>query len=241
VTNAVVARALSFLVACVWLGAAVAADASPVAAARPAGQVRGTISYGRHIPAIGAVVILRPAAGSTPVYAATTGASGAFGFDGVPDGTYRAEVRRDGYTTQQKSGIVVRAPFRAVVELTLAPGTPATSPPSASAEGDAALAGRVRIAGGAPIAEVRARIVRPDAADDPRTALTDASGGFVFPGLKAGLWRLEISGAGLLPLRTEIDLSGEVVLEAALAQQPANYQPPAQDLIVPEDVIPPKR
>jgi hypothetical protein len=48
-----------------------------------------------------------------------------------------------------------------------------------------------------------------------------------------------VSGAGLLPLRAELDLSGDVSLEAQLATQPANYKPLPQDLIVPEDVLPP--
>ena len=238
--DAAIRRALSFALFFVPLGIAVAADASPAATARPGGQVRGSISYGRRAPAVGAVVIFRPEKAATPLYAATTGATGTFGFDAVPDGTYRAEVRRDGYATQEKTGIVVRAPFRAVVELTLAPGS---APPRSgeSAEGSASIRGRVRVAGGAPMAEIRVRLVRPDAADDPRTSLTDAGGGFDFPGMKAGRWRLELSGAGLLPLRADVELAGEVALEASLAQQPANYQPPAQDLIVPEDVIPPKR
>lgn len=233
---AVIGRSLSLLALLICLGAPAADAAVP---ARPGGQVRGTISYGRRVPAVGAVVLLRPEQAQSPVYAATTGAAGTFAFDAVQDGTYRAEVRRDGYVPQEKTGIVVRAPFRAVVELVLAPGKPAPAPP-AEADGSASLSGSVRIAGGAPTAEVRARLVRADAADDPRSALTDGSGAFAFTGLKAGRWRLELAGAGLLPLRAEIDLAGDVVLEAALASQPANYQPPAQDLIVPEEVIPPK-
>ncbi|HEX4822890.1 MAG TPA: carboxypeptidase-like regulatory domain-containing protein [Candidatus Polarisedimenticolaceae bacterium] len=241
-----VPRTLSILFIWSWLVAGGAADAvapatpaTPTTPAHPAGQIRGAISYGRHFPSVGAVVLMRPEKASSPLYAATTGATGAFGFDGVPDGTYRAEVRREGYVTQVKTGIIVRAPFRAVVEVVLAPGAASIAPADA-ADGDAGLAGHVRISGGAPIAEVHARLVRPDAEDDPKLALTDASGGFVFPGLKAGRWRIELQGAGLLPLRADLDLSGDVVLEAALAQQPANYQPPAEDLIVPEEAVPPK-
>jgi hypothetical protein len=214
------------------------APAAPVAA-RSGGQIRGAISYGRHQPAVGVVVIVGAEGPGARIYAATTGESGTFAFDGVPDGTYRAEARREGYLTVVKTGIVVRAPFRAVVELLLARGEAPPDPPK-SLEGEAALTGVVRVAGGAPLAEARARIVRPDALDDPRTALTDAAGGFAFAGLKAGRWRLELIGAGLLPLRADLDLAGSVVLDAALARQPANYQPLPQDLIVPEDVIPPK-
>jgi hypothetical protein len=215
------------------------AATAPSTPARGTGQIRGTISYGRHAPAVGVVVTLAPEDGGSRVYVATTGETGTFGFDGVPDGTYRGSVRREGYVPVVKSGVVVRAPFRAVVELTLVRGATPPEPPK-DLEGDASLTGSVRIAGGAPLAEARVRLVRPDAKDDPRSALTDPSGGFSFAGLKAGRWRLELIGAGLLPLRTDLDLTGAVVLDAALARQPANYQPLPQDLIVPEDVIPPK-
>jgi hypothetical protein len=217
------------------------APVAPVAPASSSGQLRGTISYGRRAPAVGAVVIVRPESAPSPVRIATTGTSGTFGFDGLPDGVYRAEVRRDGYAPVVKSGIQVRTPFRAVVELLLVRGeTPpgaAQAPPAA--EGNASIAGTVRIAGGAPVAEVRVRLMRRDGVDDARMVTTDGVGAFSVPQIAAGRWRLDVQGAGLLPLRAELDLAGDVALEAQLATQPANYKPLPQDLIVPEDVIPP--
>lgn len=238
-----VGGAALFASAAVWgdpapVPAPVPAGGAAPAASRPAGQVRGTIFYGRRTPAVGVVVVVRPEGTPSPVYAASTGVSGTFAFDGLRDGTYTAEVHREGYRSVVKPGIAVRAPFRAVVEVVLTRGEVLREAPK-PLEGAAALSGRVRVAGGAPLAEARVRLARPDAADDPRSALTDASGSFSFPGLKAGRWRVEVQGAGLLPLRTELDLAGDVALDAALARQPANYQPLPQDLIVPEDVIPP--
>jgi len=226
------------------LGVLVAAAAPPDAPTAPtpsSGQMRGTISYGRRAPAVGAIVIVRPESAPSPVRLATTGTSGTFGFDGLPDGVYRAEVLRDGFAPVIKSGIRVRTPFRAVVEVLLVRGE---TPPSAaraagSVEGSASLRGTIRVAGGAPVAEVRVRLTRRDAADDARMILTDASGAFALPQLPAGRWRLDLQGAGLLPLRADLDLAGDVALEAQLAAQPANYRPLPQDLIVPEDVIPP--
>src|SRR5262245_6882191 len=133
--------------------AAGATAAPPPAAAASSGQIRGTISYGRHTPAVGAVVIVRPDNAPSPVRIATTGSSGTFGFDRLPDGVYRAEVRRDGYAPVVKSGIQVRAPFRAVVELLLVKDDAPPAPQAAApAGGDASLAGTIRSAGGAPIA-----------------------------------------------------------------------------------------
>jgi len=220
-----------------FLGAA-DPPAPQVSHAPPAGQVRGTISYGRRAPAVGAVVVVRPENAPSPVRIATTGTSGAFAFDGLTDGSYRAEVRRDGYVPVVKSGISVRAPFRAVVEVLLVQGeTPREE--ATAATGSASLAGTIRVAGGAPLAEARVRLTRADGADDSRMMLTDAAGAFASPGLKAGRWRLDAQGAGLLPLRVDLDLAGDVVIDAQLAAQPANYRPLPQDLIVPEDVIPP--
>ncbi len=210
--------------------------AAPPAA--PTAQVRGTILYGRRAPAVGAIVIVRPESAPSPVRMATAGTNGSFAFDGLADGTYRAEVRRDGYAPVIKTGILVRAPFRAVVEVLLARG--ATPPEEAApVEGSASLKGTIRVAGGAPLAEARVRLARADGADDSRTFLTDAAGAFASPPLKAGRWRFDVQGAGLLPLRADLDLMGDVAIEAQIAAQPANYRPQAVDLIVPEDVIPP--
>jgi hypothetical protein len=206
--------------------------------APPAGQVRGTISYGRHAPAVGAIVVVRPEDAPSPVRVATTGTKGTFAFDGLRDGAYRAEVRRDGYVPVVKFGINVRAPFRAVVEVLLVRGE-APHEEAKAIEGSASLSGTIRVAGGAPLAEARVRLTRADGADDSRMVLTDAAGAFASPELKAGRWRLDAQGAGLLPLRVDLDLAGDVVIDAELAAQPANYRPLPQDLIVPEDVIPP--
>jgi hypothetical protein len=187
---------------------------------------------------VGAIVIVRPESAPSTVRIATTGTSGTFAFDGIPDGTYRAEVRRDGYVPIVKSGVKVRAPFRAVVEVVLLPGEgPPEEAPVLS--GSAALQGIVRVAGGAPLAEARVRLTRPDGADDAHTILTDPAGAFSASTLKSGRWRIDVQGAGLLPVRADLDLAGDVAVDVQLAAQPANYRPLPQDLIVPEDVIPP--
>ncbi len=209
-----------------------------LAAAEPSGQLRGKVSYGRRDPAVGAIVIAHPEGAASPVHLATTGTSGKFAFDGLANGTYRVEVRRDGSVPIVKSGIKVRAPFRAVVEVVLVPGE-APRGEAASTDGSASFAGIVRVAGGAPLAEARVRLTRDDGADDSRTVLTDASGAFSISQIKAGRWRVEVQGAGLLPVRAELELSGDVAFDVQLAAQPANYRPLPQDLIVPEDVIPP--
>lgn len=209
--------------------------ASPGAAS---GQLRGTITYARKDPAVGAVVIVRPENAASPLRVATTGPSGTFAFDGMADGVYRAEVRHEGYVSVVKTGVQVRAPFRAVIEILLMRGdTPRE--PTVELPGTASLSGKIRMSRGTALAEARVRLMRPDGADETRALLSDGSGAFVIPKLKAGRWRLEVQGAGLLPLRADLELVGEMALEAQLAPQPSSYRPPAQDLIVPEEAIPP--
>jgi hypothetical protein len=214
------------------------ATSSPAPSAAGSGQIRGTVSYGRRSPAVGAIVMARPESAPSPVHLATTGTSGTFAFDGLTDGTYRVEVRRDGSAPIIKSGVKVRAPFRAVVEVVLEPGE-APRGEAAAVDGSASFSGIVRVAGGAPLAEARVRLTRDDGADESKTVLTDAAGAFTIAQLKAGRWRVEVQGAGLLPVRAQLDLSGDVAFDVQLAAQPANYRPLPQDLIVPEDVIPP--
>lgn len=213
-------------------------QSSPAPSPAASGQVRGSVSYGRHQPAVGAIVVVVPEGGGSPIRLATTGTNGTFAFNGLADGIYRADVEREGYSPVTKTGIQVRAPFRAVVEVLLVKGAPAREAAKA-VDGSASLGGIIRVAGGAPLAEARVRLTRSDGADDSKTILTNGSGAFYVPRMKAGRWHLDVQGAGLLPMRADLDVVGDVAIDAQLAAQPANYHPLPQDLIVPEEVIPP--
>lgn len=230
-------RPLAFLLLAATIAAPIPAGAAST------GQMRGTVSYGRHEPAPGAVVFVRPEGTPGPLWMATTGQDGTFAFDAVPGGSYDVVASREGYVTVDVPGIVVRPPYRAIVEMTLEPangaGTTDGTPAQPAPTGTASLHGTVRLSGGSPVDEARVLLVRPDGGADPQVALTAADGAFAFEGIPAGRWRLEILGAGLLPLRTTVDLSGTVSAEAWLAPQPANYKPLPQDLLVPEEAIPP--
>ena len=220
---------------------AVADPAPPAPAPEPhelSGQVRGTVSYGRHQPAAGAIVIVRAEGALSPIRAATTGDNGSFAFNGVADGTYRATIAREGYLPVVKTGLRVRAPFRAVIEVVLQPGA-APNEVSPVSAGTASVTGTVRTAGGSPAAEARVRLARPDGAAEARVASGGDTGGFAITDLPAGRWRLDVRGAGLLPLRADLDLAGDVSIDVQLAAQPATYKPLPQDLLVPEQAIPP--
>ncbi len=237
-----IAAALSLLLA--MSPASRAADEAPPPPAREGGTSRleGTARIGRRTPAVGATVSVRPEGGATPIRLTTTDEKGRFRFDGLSDGAYRADFRRDGLAPVVKSGIEVRFPFRTVIEITMqAGGAPAGggAPAPPAGVGSHTLRGVVSILGAGPAPEARVRLLRTDGSHDPRFALTGPDGSFAIDGLPGGPWRIEILGAGYLPIRTDLEIAGDVAVEARLVGQPADYLPPPLDLLPQERPVPP--
>jgi hypothetical protein len=222
----------------------------PAAAADARGQIQGAALVRRNVPVVGAVVTVRRSDDVSDLRLTTTDVRGAFRFDGLPDGRYRCEVAHDGYATVVKEDVDLRAPFRAVVEVTMAPAAAGVAPPPAPAivsadviapdAGAAALRGAVRDAQGKGTGEVRLRLTREDGSDDPREQVTAGDGSFAFAGLRPGRWRLEVQGAGLLPVRTTVALAGTTSLAVSLVPQPAGHLPSVDDLMPREEPVPPR-
>jgi hypothetical protein len=82
-------------------------------------------------------------------------------------------------------------------------------------------------------------LTRTDGSVDPRDAVSDEDGEFAVTNLLPGKWKLEVLGAGYLPIRVPVSLSGEGELRAVLIPQPASYEPQPLDLMPPELPIPP--
>jgi len=171
-----------------------------------------------------------------------TDEKGSYFFETLPEGRYDVTITKGGLAPVTKDGVELRFPFRAVVEVVMEPGATPAGPAAAEApaSGDAtSLEGTVRARAGQPLDEVRIRLIRADGSVDPRDGMTGAEGTFTMPGLQAGDWRLEVLGAGFLPIRVPVTLSGEATLTALLVEQPASYEPPPLDLMPPEMPIPP--
>jgi hypothetical protein len=213
----------------------------------PRGQIQGSASVRRNVPVVGAVVNLRRVDSTSELRLTTTDAKGAFRFDGLADGRYRCEVASDGFATVVKDNVDLRAPFRAVVEVTMARVTPgaALQPDAPGTAGvldraaPVALRGIVRDDRGRGTGEVRVRLVREDGSEDPREKVTTLGGEFSFDALKPGRWHVEILGAGLLPLRTTIALEEQTTLSASLVPQPADHVLAIEDLMPREEPVPP--
>ena len=178
------------------------------------------------------------------VYLTSSGEGGTFLIDGLPDGEYRVRVARAGLSPVTKDRVSVRFPFRAVVEVTMQPGTGETAPAdpaSRTVTGERiAVQGQIREQDGAPMPEVRVRLVRIDGRMDPRSLRTGSDGRFAFPDLPAGEWRLGIQGVGFLPIRQPIDLSSDTELSVTMVRQPAQYEPSPLELMPPERPVPPE-
>jgi hypothetical protein len=212
----------------------------PAPAESKTARLEGTASLDRHRRVVGATVLA--GAGSSPYWLTSTDDKGFFVLDRLPEGTYRVELRRDGLAPVAKEGVKVRFPFRAVVEVTLAPSTDRKV--SAGREGGGAakrirVAGTVRARGGEPLGEVRIRLVRGDGTEDPRSILSSRDGTFDLEGVPAGAWRVEVLGPGYLPVRMGVELGDDARIETVLVAQPANYVAPAVDLLPQEEPIPP--
>lgn len=202
-------------------------------------RLEGTVSLDRHRRAVGTSVVASTGADRTLLWLTTTDGKGFFVLDRLPEGAYRVEVRRDGYAPVVKDRVELRFPFRAVVEVTLAAESGrrvAAAPPQGNR---IRLSGKATVRGASPLPEARVRLVRPGGGDDPRSVLTRGDGTFALADVPAGKWRIEVHGAGYLPVRADLDLASDASIEAVLVPQPAIYVAPALDLLPQEEPIPP--
>jgi hypothetical protein len=210
-------------------------------------QLQGTVILRRNVPVVGANVLVRAEGTGSSFDLTATDAKGAFKVDSLPDGTYTVEVLRPGLKPITKQNVAIRAPFRAVVEVMMEPESgAAASTETRSADGaEPSSSGLIQVRGlvttrdSGPKGEIRVRLVRPDGSEDPRAALTQPDGTFALEGLPAGPWRIEVLGAGYLPIRAKLYLGADSRVTATLVQQPANYKPAPEDLMPPEEPIPP--
>jgi len=233
------------LVAAVAAGPALAQDTPAASASERVSRLGGRAYLGRNAPVVGATVLVQPEDRPGEAYLTSTDEDGVFRVDGLSDGSYRVRVEREGLGPQVKTGISLKFPFRAVVELDMDPlalGSAEKSalvPEATAADGSLSLTGRVIEAGAGPVGEVQLRFVRLDGREDPRALRSRPDGSFELDGAGAGVWRVEVSGVGYLSQRMALDLQGASFLKVILVRQPAGYDPTPLELMPPEQPIPP--
>lgn len=205
-------------------------------------RIQGSALLERNRPVAGATVVVGSEGNGRRYVFTSTDSRGAFRVDGLPEGTYQVGFFRDGLLPILKPGIVLKPPFRGVVEVVMKPGS-AVLPSAGSSAPEGGAPARVRGTAseleGAALSDVKIRFVRVDGSADPRETVTDGSGTFAVDELPPGRWEVESLGLAFLPLRAEIALEGESVLRLQLVRQPAGYRPLPLDLIPREEPIPP--
>jgi hypothetical protein len=232
-------------------GAAVeapAVSAWDVPAAAPVqrtSRLGGRAYLQRRTPVVGATVLVHRQDRPDELFLTSTDDRGIFRIDGLPDGSYRVRVEREGLGAQVKDDVTLKFPFRAVVELDLDPvGSNAAAstmivPASGGADGPLTVHGGVSGVDGEPVGEISLRFVRLDGAEDPRVVRSLPDGTFQLEGVGSGVWRLEVSGVGFLSQRMAIGLEGQVDLSVIIVRQPAGYDPTPLELMPVEQPIPP--
>jgi carboxypeptidase family protein len=234
---------------------AAATEDAPAPAAGPAAphasRLQGKVYLGRNRNVTGAVVRVQKDGDAGRVWLTSTDDKGVFRVDALPDGSYGVRVEREGLEPVDKSGVTLKFPFRAVVELVMKPlaapvPVPASEAPSESASMKLRLSGVVRDLALDALAEARVRVVDPTGRTDPRVATTGADGTFGFDDLAPGDWSIYVRGVGRLPIRLRLALGGDTAVDAMLVQQPATYVPspfelmPSEEPVVPQAFLQPE-
>ena len=211
-------------------------------------RLQGSASLGRNRHVVGATVLVREGTQTSHVYVTASDSKGRFRVDGLPDGDYRVEIRREGLRSVVKEDVRLRFPSRAVLEVTMEPSATASAPIPAPPGGASldevprvSIHGEMLERGGGPMAEVALRFVRADGRADPIVVHSDRKGAFELPELPVGPWRLETRVVGFLPIWVTAEVREDMRLTVSMVRQPAGYEPSPLELMPAEQLIPPVR
>ena len=208
-------------------------------------RLQGRVHLSRTRMVVGATVLVQQQDDSSRIFVTSSDEKGRFRVEDLPDGKYKVAIDREGLAPIVKENIALRFPFRAVIEMPMTPQEEPAAlenrPPRSNAppSNRIVIHGQVTERGGEPIPEVAVRFIRTDGLADPHPVRTANDGSFELTDVLAGHWRLEARGAGYLPIRIGLDLDEDAMVDVALVQQPAEYDPSPLELMPPEEPIAP--
>jgi hypothetical protein len=208
-------------------------------------RISGTAFLDRRTKVIGAVVLIANEDNPAQLFMTSTDAIGKFVSTELPEGSYRVDVRRQGYQAVVKERVALRPPFRAVVELKMEKAAGVSMPQISNTDGQATRPSVVTVNGqildedNTPLSQIRLRLVHPTGKVDPVTVYSGTDGHFDATGLKAGHWQIEITGVGYLPIVTTFELNQASQLVLKLVKQPPDYEPSPLELMTAEQPVTP--
>jgi hypothetical protein len=212
------------------------------AAADPVGQgrIRGTVRDLTRKPLAGLLVRL-VAPGRGLVHVTNTDEKGIYAFEGLEAGPYDVEVSGSGFQRQIKKEILVRPPFRNIVDFSLPPGPMTDTEPASPVvylppEGEPAfreVTGLFTDKEKRPIPDVLVRLTNPVTAASFR-ARSDREGKIRIPEVPVGVYRVVISSPGYVAVelpRAEVSRARGLSLNLSLVEYPLNFDGRVEDLI----------
>jgi hypothetical protein len=160
-------------------------------------SIVGVVSDGRGSGVSGATVTTMPQSGG-PIRQTTSGPDGSYGFDGLPDDTYRVDFELPGFELVRRNHVRVRRGTAAQADASLTPRAicecVTLEPPSPWAQ----RRGQVVNKNGNPLPHARVEIVGRE------VMITDGEGRFLMRGPANEAWPLAATDSGFRPVTQQI-------------------------------------
>jgi hypothetical protein len=214
---------------------------TPVLAGNSGTSLKGSARTARHRPVVGASVVIRSGAHPGTILLTSTDGKGNLKTMKLPDGLYDIAIAKDGLTTVVKKDVQIKFPFRPVVEIDMMPENQEAASGELAVlnlqkqDETIALTGEVKTLDGRILPDISIALVRVDGDENPVRVRSGEDGTFEWPRLAPGDWRVEIRGAGFLPIRATVSLTRSMKLLSLMVPQPAGHLLPALDLL-PEEI-----
>ena len=178
-----------------------------------------------------------------------TDGKGIYGFDNLAAGAYDLEVSGSGFQHQIKKGIVVQPPFRNIVDFSLPPGPIAPIEPASPVVYQPASAevvlrevtGSITDKDHRPIPDALISLVNPATGSSFR-GRSSRDGKSRIEAVPVGVYRAMISSPGYVTIelsRVEVTADAGLILNLALVEYPLHFDGRPEDLIPPEQPVPP--
>jgi Carboxypeptidase regulatory-like domain len=220
----------------------------PAAQGKLRGRIRGTARDLKGRPVAGLQVqLLSPEQGFVQI--TNTDDRGIYSFEDLQAGTYDVEMGGSGYQRQVKKGILVRPPFRNIVDFSLPPGPVTDQEPSSPVvyqppPGEALfrdVLGEFTDKDRHPIPDVTLSIVNPVTGASFR-AQSDREGKVLLRGVPVGTYRVAVSSPGYVTVElkdAEVSAASGMSLKLSLVEYPLSFKGRPEDLVPQENPVPP--